>query len=51
MSWDLDSPIPFTANGKTVHDYDKRFEMEELGFAPMNRKFRWKMLEKDLTNQ
>ena len=46
LQWDLESLITFCANGKTVHDYDKRFEMEELGFAPMNRKFRWKMLDK-----
>lgn len=53
LKWDIDSPIPFTANGHSVHDYDKRFEAEELGLVPMNRKFRWKMLdktEKDLTN-
>ena len=46
LQWDLESLITFSANGKTVHDYDKRFEMEELGFVPMNKKFRWKMLDK-----
>lgn len=53
LKWDKDSPVPFKPNGKTVHDYDRRFEAEELGLVPMNRKFRWKMLdktEKDLIN-
>lgn len=46
LQWDLESPITFTANGHSVHDFDRRFEAEELGLVPMNRKFRWKMLNK-----
>lgn len=52
MQWDLESHIKFTPD-HSVHDFDRRFEAEELGLVPMTRKFRWKMLdktEKDLTN-
>ena len=47
LKWDSDSPVTFKADGHTVHDYDKRFEMEELGLVPTDRKFRWKMLKED----
>jgi hypothetical protein len=45
MKWDLDSPISFKADGHTVHDFDRRFQMEDLGLIPTGRTFRWKMLE------
>ena len=45
LKWDLDSPICFRPDGHTVHDFDKRFAMEESGEIPTNRKFRWKMLQ------
>ena len=44
LKWDKDSPFPFKADGHTVHDFDKRFEAEEKGLVPLDRKFRWKML-------
>lgn len=47
LKWDSDSPVTFKTDGHTVHDYDKRFEMEELGLVPTDRKFRWKMLKED----
>ena len=47
LKWDKDSPIPFKADGHTVHDYDKRFEFEELGFVPADNTFRWDMLIRD----
>ena len=31
MKWDLDSPISFKQGGRTVHDFDKRFQMEDEG--------------------
>lgn len=46
MKWDKDSPVTFKADGHTVHDYDRRFCLEDLGCIPKNKKFRWKMLEK-----
>ena len=45
MKWDLDSPVTFKADGHTVHDFDRRFEMEDLHMIPADRPFRWTMLE------
>lgn len=45
LKWDNDSPITFKADGHTVHDFDKRFEAEEKGLVPADRKFRWGMLD------
>lgn len=46
MKWDLDSPVTFKADGHTVHDFDRRFQMEEERIVPTDRTFRWNMLEK-----
>ena len=45
LKWDLDSPVTFHADGHTVHDFEKRFSLEDKGIVPCDRKFRWKMLE------
>ena len=45
LKWDSDSPTTFKADGHTVHDYDKRFQAEDDGLVPCNRRFRWRMLE------
>ena len=45
MKWDLDSPVTFKADGHTVHDFDKRFRMEEEGYIDTHRPFRWAMLD------
>ena len=45
MRWDLDSPTTFKADGHTVHDYDRRFQMEQERLVPTGRSFRWSMLE------
>ena len=44
LKWDLDSHIPFHADGHTVHDFEKRFALEDKGVVPDDRKFRWNML-------
>lgn len=44
MKWDKDSPLSFHADGHTVHDFDKRFALEDKGIIPCDRKFRWNML-------
>lgn len=44
LKWDKDSPTTFKADGHTVRDYDLRFQAEDLGLVPTDRKFRWKML-------
>ena len=33
------------ADGHTVHDFDKRFQYEDEGKLPQDKRFRWKMLE------
>lgn len=45
MKWDTDSPVTFKADGHTVHDFDRRFQLENEGKIPSDRTFRWKMLE------
>lgn len=39
--------VTFKADGHTVRDYDLRFQAEDLGLVPTDRKFRWKMLTGD----
>lgn len=43
LQWDSDSPFSFKPDGHTVHDYDTRFMLEDLGLVPSDRKFRWNM--------
>lgn len=45
MKWDLDSPVTFKADGHTVHDFDRRFQMEVERKIPTGRTFRWRMLD------
>ena len=45
LKWDKDSPVSFKPDGHTVHDYDKRFALEDIGVIPTNKTFRWKMLD------
>lgn len=45
LKWDNDSPITFRADGLTVHDYDKRFELEDMGLIDKDKRFRWRMIE------
>ena len=45
LKWDVDSPVSFKPDGHTVHDFEKRFALEDKGVVPCDRKFRWKMLE------
>ena len=45
MKWDNDSPVSFKANGITVHDFDRRFQLEDEDKIPKNRTFRWKMID------
>lgn len=48
LKWDLDSPVTFKADGHTVHDFDRRFQLEDEGFLVPDGTFRWKMLDGDL---
>ena len=47
LKWDADSPVTFKADGHTVHNYDRRFMLEDLGCLPKDRTFRWSMLDED----
>ncbi len=49
LKWDKDSSITFHADGHTVHDFDRRFQLEDEGMIyPDDRVFRWEMLDGDL---
>ena len=46
LKWDSDSPVSFKPDGHTVHDFDKRFQMEDMGLLiPNDTKFRWKQVD------
>lgn len=47
MKWDLDSPVTYHPDGHTVHDFDKRFELEDQHFIDPAKPFRWNMIEDD----
>ncbi len=52
LKWDNDSPTTFKADGHTVHDYDKRFDMEDKGLIDKSKRFLWKQVtENDRENQ
>lgn len=43
MKLDEDSPVTFKPDGRTVHDYDKRFALEDAGEIDTNDRFCWEM--------
>lgn len=46
LKWDKDSPVTFHADGHTVHDFDRRFQLEDEGLISLgDKKFRWNMLD------
>lgn len=50
LKWDSDRPqTTFFVGGKTIHDFDRRFQLEDDGFLlPEDRNFRWDMLDQEL---
>lgn len=49
LKWDLDSPVSFHPDGRTVHDFERRFQLEDDGLIyPDDKIFRWSMLEDEL---
>ena len=49
LKWDNDSPFTFKVDGHTVHDFDRRFALEDDGLiAPDDKIFRWSMLNEEL---
>lgn len=48
LKWDLDSPVTFKPDGHTVHDFDRRFALEDEGIVNPIHPFRWAMLDGDV---
>lgn len=48
LKWDNDSPVSFKPDGRTVHDYDRRFQLEDEGFIRADKRFFWRMLDEPL---
>lgn len=48
LKWDNDSPVSFKPDGHTVHDFDRRFQLEDDGLIDPEATFRWSMLDDDL---
>lgn len=45
LKWDIDSPVSFKPDGHTVHDFDKRFALEDEGIISEKEPWRWAYLE------
>lgn len=45
LKWDSDSPVAFHADGHTVHDFDRRFYMEDIHAINPDEPFRLAMLD------
>jgi len=54
LKWDKDSPVTFKAPsrgqpGRTVHDFERRFQMEDAGWLlPDDKTFKWAQLDGDV---
>lgn len=50
MKWDADSPVTFRPDGRTVHDIDRRLQMEDEGYIRPGERFRWADIEEPQMN-
>lgn len=50
LKWDKDSPVTFHADGRTVYDFDRRFQMEDDGFISPDERWKWEYLDSELVN-
>lgn len=41
LKWDIDSPVSFKPDGRTVHDFDARFAMEDEGLISPDDPWKW----------
>lgn len=48
LKWDTDSPVTFKAHKETVHDFDRRFQLEDEHLLRPDAPFRWSMLDEPL---
>ena len=45
LKWDSDSPVTFHADGRTVHDFDERFALEDQGIVSADEPWKWSYLD------
>ena len=45
LKWDADSAVTFHADGRTVHDFDERFALEDQGVVSAEEPWKWSYLE------
>lgn len=50
LKWDSDSPVNFHPDGRTVHDFERRFAYEDEGLIIPGEYFRWSMLDDENLN-
>lgn len=50
LDWDKDSPVSFKPDGHTVHDFDRRFQMEDDGLVYADERWKWEYLDSELVN-
>lgn len=48
LKWDKDSPVTFHPDGRTVHDFDRRFALEDCGqIMEGDTRFRWDCIDQE----
>ena len=47
LKWDADSPVTFHADGHTVRDFEKRFQLEDDGKVDPSKKFYWRYVKEE----
>lgn len=47
LKWDIDSPVTFHADGHTVRDFEKRFQLEDDGKVDPSKKFYWRYIKEE----
>ena len=51
LEWDKDSPVTFKPNGRTVQDFEIRFQMEDENLYPEGKAFRWKFVDQYIASK
>lgn len=47
LTWDKESPVTFRSDGRTLHDVERRFLLEDEGFLMPDETFHWKQLDEE----
>lgn len=45
LKWDADSLVSFKPDGHTVHDFEERFALEDMGLIDPSDRFSWSCIE------